>query len=180
MQITGFKRRLRAGREWNMQPTPFRGPRHLWHQILDTGARVQPNPAHVSVPTGCSSRLIFWFIYSSAIFLFHSWLFFFSIFPRVHGISSDSASAKVKCLHCSRASLSLTSSRCALPSLQKRVPWDPSAPLLDGTSNTSGKQEWIKSPSVYKCIWKTSVAVPQTLAGMLETSAPQKKKKKTI
>lgn len=94
---------------------------------------------------------------------------------------SDSASVKVKCFYCSHASLSLTSSCSALPSLQNRVPWDPSAPLLDGTSDTSGKQERIKSPRVYKCIWKMSVegwshaTNPRWHAGNI---CPERKKEK--
>lgn len=96
---------------------------------------------------------------------------------------SDSASAKVKCFYCSHASLSLTSSCSALPSLQNRVPWDPSAPLLDGTSDTSGKQERIKSPRVYKCIWKLSVegwrnaTNPRWHTGNICPESKKKKKK---
>lgn len=141
----------------------FRGSRHLWHQILDTGPRVQKtrdNPV----------TLLSWWAVAAGSNLIHLFqcdlplwpLTFFHLFlgptiPRLRDCF-DSASMKVKCFYCSRASLSLTSSCSALPSLQKRVPWDPSAPLLDGTSDTSGKQEWIKSPCVYKCIWKRSIA----------------------
>lgn len=139
-----------------------------------------------SVLMGCSRRATISFIPPGA-----SSLFPWSLISRhfsgpacdssASAQCSDSASEKVKCFYCSHASLSLTSSCSALPSLQNRVPWDPSAPLLDGTSDTSGKQERIKSPRVYKCIWKMSAegwshaTNPRWHAGNI---CPERKKKK--
>lgn len=77
--------------------------------------------------------------------------------------------------YCSHISLSLTSSCSHLPSLQNSVPWDPSAPLLKGTSDTYGNQEWIKcsvSASVsekWQCVmsWRME-AMPQAPTSVLE------------
>lgn len=142
----------------------FRGPRHLWLQILRLRGLCPTQSCSCFCPDGLQQQAHN-LIYLSQCDLPLSPVTFFHLFPgpalprlQLRRERSDSASVKVKCFYCSRSSLSLTSSCSALPSLQKHVPWDPSAPLLDGTSDTSGKQEWIKSPCVYKCIWKMSRA----------------------
>lgn len=54
--------------------------------------------------------------------------------------------------YCSHISPSLTSNGSSIPSLQNSVPWDPSAPPLNGRSDTSGNWERIK------CSVSTSVS----------------------
>lgn len=181
MQITGLSNAYMQGGNGTCNQQLQR-PRHPWH----TGARVQHNPAPVSVLMGSSSD---WFNPVQSFF-FTGPLFFFHLCPgpaipqlQLRRECSDSASVRVKCFYCSCASLTLTSSCSALASLQKRVPWDPSAPLLDGISDTSGKQKWINSSCVYKCIWKMSIAGwscatnPHWQAGNI---CPAKKKKNKI
>lgn len=77
--------------------------------------------------------------------------------------------------NCSHISPSLTSNDSSLPSLQNSVPWDPSAPPLNDTSDTSGNQEWIKcsvSTSVFEKQewvkgWRME-AMPQVPTGMFK------------
>lgn len=74
--------------------------------------------------------------------------------------------------YCSHITPPLTSDDSTLPSLQNSVPWDPSAPPLKGTSDTSGNQERIKcsvstSVSEKRECWRKE-AMPQAPTGMFK------------